>query len=75
MSKEYKNRKDSFDSNSESDSAEKVSFEGWFTLKLKTHKKLQAHHYPVILAFFKKNGLTEMETEGSFNSALNKFGY
>ena len=56
-------------------SSEPVSFEGWFTVKMKGHKRLQAHHLPVLQAFFKKNNLTELEPESKYDAMLKRYGY
>jgi len=60
---------------STSQEQDKISFNSWFTLKVNARRKVQAHHYEAILAFFKKQGLSEMEAPKAFDSALKAFGY
>ncbi len=55
--------------------ADKISFNSWFTFKVAQRRKVQAHHYDAIQAFFKKQGLSELETPKAFDSALKAFGY
>lgn len=76
MSKEFKKRSDEAESKeSQMEETPDVSFENWFSVRLKNHKHLQAHHYPVILTFFKQNNLTEFETESKYDAMLTRFGY
>lgn len=55
--------------------SKKVQYTHWFTAKMKAHKKLRAHHYDAILAFFKSKKLTETESTDKFDSALKDFGF
>lgn len=52
-----------------------IEFKSWFALRLKGHKKMQAHHYPVIQSFFNKNNLSETETESKYDAMLKRYGY
>lgn len=52
-----------------------VEFKHWFSMRLKQHQELQAHHYPVILAYFKRNNLTERETANKYDQCLKRFGF
>lgn len=56
-------------------SSEPIEFNDWFSMKLQTHRRLEAHHYNAILAFFKNHNLTEMEPESKYDSMLKVFGY
>lgn len=78
MSKEYKNKSEievQTLENPDAEAAPLVAYESWFVVQLQTHKKIQAHHYPTILAYFKKNNITELEPESAYDSMLKKFGY
>jgi hypothetical protein len=55
--------------------AEPVNFDHWFMVKVSQKRKVQAHHYEAIWAFFKKQGLSENEESNDFESALKAFGY
>jgi len=54
---------------------EKINFNDWFVITLKANKKLEAHHYDSILAYAKKQNLTETEPSSKYDDALKKFGY
>lgn len=79
MSKDFKRKLDAEDAPEALEASEQtdnsLEFKSWFALRLKDHKKLQAHHYPVILSFFKKNDLSETESEGKYDAMLKRFGY
>lgn len=53
----------------------KIGFNDWFVITLKSNKKVQAHHYDSLLAFAKKQNLTETEPSSKYDEALKKFGY
>ena len=52
-----------------------ISFKDWFVISMKSNTKLQAHHYDSILAFAKKQNLTESEPSYKYDTALKLFGY
>jgi hypothetical protein len=84
MEKESKNKNIMNDAQSEATSQpatpkakqeELMNFDHWFMVKVSQKKKVQAHHYETIKAFFKKQGLSEDESTTKFDSALKMFGY
>lgn len=56
-------------------SEQKIEYTHWFAAKLKENKKLRAHHYDAILAFFKGRKLSESEHSHKFETALKEFGF
>lgn len=54
---------------------EVVAFDTWFTVKVSQRRKVRAHHYETLKAYFKKQGLSENEPNDKFEAALKSFGY
>lgn len=60
---------------SKAKSVAKVEFKNWFTAALQKSRRLQAHHYPVILAYAQLHKLSELEPAAKYDELLKKFGY
>jgi len=75
MSKEFKKKSEQELSAGETATEEQVGFADWFSIRLRDHKKLQAHHYNSILTYFKNKGLNEREQPQEFDSMLKEFGF
>jgi hypothetical protein len=54
---------------------DKISFNDWFVITMKSNKRIEAHHYDSILAYAKKQNLTESEPSSKYDEALKKFGF
>jgi hypothetical protein len=52
-----------------------VSFDSWFTFKLSQKRKVDAHHYDSIKAYFKHKGLSDMEKPQTYDAMLKVFGF
>ena len=74
-SKEFKKNQESQTDETPVIEVSSIEYQSWFSRSLKSNEKLQAHHYPVILSFFKSQQLTEVESESAYDAALKKFGY
>ena len=75
MSKEQRKLSEVTEKQDLDPAAEPVSFESWFTVKMKGHAKLRAHHLPVLQAYFSKNSLSDSEPESEYDAMLKRYGY
>ena len=73
MEKEQK-KKMSVESKADA-AVETISFDSWFTFKVSEKRKVMAHHYDTLKAYFKKQGLSEQEESKDFDAALKMFGF
>lgn len=56
-------------------SMDKVPMQVWFTMTLKSNKKVMNHHFEVLAAFFRDHGLSEEEPASEYDRVLKIFGF